>query len=104
MASGMLHVRRPFLDTVSAPSDRHPQDTLHPSSSSTSSAGPRFRPYASPEHHVTKGRYITSNDPRGYMCVLAPRLFPAGTPLLTRYLFPFLSAPCTNILSTVNGS
>lgn len=28
---------------------------------------PRFRPFTSPSHHVTKGRYITSNDPRGYM-------------------------------------
>lgn len=32
--------------------------------------GPRFRPYASATHHVTKGRYITSNDVRGYMCVV----------------------------------
>lgn len=32
-------------------------------------AGARFRPYASPNHHVTKGRYITSNDPRGYIPV-----------------------------------
>jgi len=32
-------------------------------------AGPRFRPFASPNHHVTKGRYITSNDPRGYIPV-----------------------------------
>lgn len=31
--------------------------------------GPRFRPFASPNHQVTKGRYITSNDPRGYMSV-----------------------------------
>jgi len=31
--------------------------------------GPRFRPYASSVHHVTKGRYITSNDPRGYIPV-----------------------------------
>ncbi|KAI0750170.1 DNA-binding domain of Mlu1-box binding protein MBP1 [Daedaleopsis nitida] len=29
----------------------------------------RFRPYASPDHHVTKARYITSNDPRGYIPV-----------------------------------
>lgn len=35
--------------------------------------GPRFRPYASPNHHVTKGRYITSNDARGYMYVLRIR-------------------------------
>ncbi|KAL4062175.1 transcription regulator HTH, apses-type DNA-binding domain-containing protein, partial [Scleroderma citrinum] len=33
------------------------------------SAGPRFRPYASQKHQVTKGRYITSNDPRGYIPV-----------------------------------
>ncbi|KAF9219429.1 hypothetical protein BS17DRAFT_811154 [Gyrodon lividus] len=39
------------------------------SSPSTSSNGPRFRPYASPNHQVTKGRYITSNDPRGYIPV-----------------------------------
>jgi hypothetical protein len=32
-----------------------------------SGSGPRFRPYACPNHHVTKGRYITSNDSRGYM-------------------------------------
>ncbi|KAI0636290.1 transcription regulator HTH, apses-type DNA-binding domain-containing protein, partial [Trametes polyzona] len=31
--------------------------------------GTRFRPYASPDHHVTKARYITSNDPRGYIPV-----------------------------------
>ncbi|KAH7884887.1 transcription regulator HTH, apses-type DNA-binding domain-containing protein [Phlebopus sp. FC_14] len=36
---------------------------------STPTNGPRFRPYASPNHHVTKGRYITSNDPRGYIPV-----------------------------------
>lgn len=30
-----------------------------------------FRPYTSPDHNVTKGRYITSNDPRGYMYVLS---------------------------------
>jgi hypothetical protein len=27
----------------------------------------RFIPYHSPHHNPTKGRYITSNDPRGYM-------------------------------------
>ncbi|KAF8963088.1 hypothetical protein BDZ97DRAFT_2075995 [Flammula alnicola] len=36
---------------------------------SPSGSGPRFRPYASPNHHVTKGRYITSNDARGYIPV-----------------------------------
>ncbi|KAH9981903.1 transcription regulator HTH, apses-type DNA-binding domain-containing protein, partial [Russula compacta] len=34
-----------------------------------SSSSPRFRPYASPTHHVIKSRYITSNDPRGYIPV-----------------------------------
>ncbi|KIK05997.1 hypothetical protein K443DRAFT_674800 [Laccaria amethystina LaAM-08-1] len=42
-------------------------DTTIQTAASTS--GPRFRPYASPDHHVTKGRYITSNDPRGYIPV-----------------------------------
>jgi hypothetical protein len=37
--------------------------------------GPRFRPYASPNHQVSKGRYITSNDPRGYMYVLCLILY-----------------------------
>jgi hypothetical protein len=36
---------------------------------SPNTGGPRFRPYASVKHHVTKGRYITSNDPRGYIPV-----------------------------------
>ena len=36
---------------------------------SSTPSGCRFRPYASAKHHVTKGRYITSNDPRGYMSV-----------------------------------
>ncbi|KAJ3854565.1 hypothetical protein EV368DRAFT_80486 [Lentinula lateritia] len=39
------------------------------SSGVPSGIGPKFRPYASPNHHVTKGRYITSNDPRGYIPV-----------------------------------
>ena len=38
-------------------------------SSSTSGSPSRIRPYASPNHNVTKGRYITSNDPRGYIPV-----------------------------------
>ncbi|KAH7906948.1 hypothetical protein BJ138DRAFT_1129539 [Hygrophoropsis aurantiaca] len=38
-------------------------------SSPSAGNGPRFRPYASPNHQVTKGRYITSNDPRGYIPV-----------------------------------
>ncbi|KAF8992368.1 hypothetical protein BDQ17DRAFT_1369616 [Cyathus striatus] len=44
------------------------QDTMQNSSSNTANT-PRFRPYASAKHHVTKGRYITSNDPRGYIPV-----------------------------------
>ncbi|KAF4614140.1 hypothetical protein D9613_008142 [Agrocybe pediades] len=40
-----------------------------PVQTSPSGSGPRFRPYASSTHHVTKGRYITSNDPRGYIPV-----------------------------------
>ncbi|KIM39196.1 hypothetical protein M413DRAFT_447160 [Hebeloma cylindrosporum] len=42
------------------------QETVQTSPSGSS---PRFRPYASANHHVTKGRYITSNDPRGYIPV-----------------------------------
>ncbi|KAJ3743902.1 hypothetical protein DFH05DRAFT_1492911 [Lentinula detonsa] len=43
---------------------------LQESASNVPSAmGPKFRPYASSNHHVTKGRYITSNDPRGYIPV-----------------------------------
>ncbi|KAK7442504.1 hypothetical protein VKT23_016102 [Stygiomarasmius scandens] len=43
------------------------QETIPSTPSSV--VGPKFRPYASPNHHVTKGRYITSNDPRGYIPV-----------------------------------
>ncbi|KAF8547930.1 hypothetical protein OG21DRAFT_1471867 [Imleria badia] len=42
-------------------------DSSSPPSATTT--GTRFRPYASPHHQVTKGRYITSNDPRGYIPV-----------------------------------
>lgn len=42
---------------------------LPDSSPSMPQQGPRFRPYASPNHQVSKGRYITSNDPRGYIPV-----------------------------------
>jgi len=44
-------------------------DPMSSSNGEQTSGGPRFRPYASPNHHVTKGRYITSNDPRGYIPV-----------------------------------
>ncbi|KAJ7765943.1 hypothetical protein DFH07DRAFT_1014563 [Mycena maculata] len=43
------------------------QDTIQ--TVQTSGQSPRFRPFASSVHHVTKGRYITSNDPRGYIPV-----------------------------------
>ncbi|KAJ7112845.1 hypothetical protein C8R43DRAFT_133916 [Mycena crocata] len=43
------------------------QDTLQ--SLQPPPISPRFRPYASSVHHVAKGRYITSNDPRGYIPV-----------------------------------
>ncbi|KAI9456785.1 transcription regulator HTH, apses-type DNA-binding domain-containing protein [Russula earlei] len=44
------------------------QDSL-PTAGGLSASSPRFRPYASPSHHVIKSRYITSNDPRGYIPV-----------------------------------
>ncbi|KAI6025336.1 hypothetical protein BKA83DRAFT_4260198 [Pisolithus microcarpus] len=50
MTSGLLH---------------DPMTSAHPSSST----GHRFLPYASSKHQVTKGRYITSNDRRGYIPV-----------------------------------
>ncbi|KIY65563.1 hypothetical protein CYLTODRAFT_424236 [Cylindrobasidium torrendii FP15055 ss-10] len=40
------------------------QDAAH-----SSSEPARFQPYASSKHRVTKARYITSNDPRGYLPV-----------------------------------
>ncbi|KAJ7471081.1 hypothetical protein FB451DRAFT_1037179 [Mycena latifolia] len=46
------------------------QDTFQTQTlQSPTGQGPRFRPFASAVHHVTKGRYITSNDPRGYIPV-----------------------------------
>lgn len=57
---------------------QHP-DSLPPNHTSTSANSQqaqsqaqqpnpnRFIPYHSPLHNPTKGRYITSNDPRGYM-------------------------------------
>ena len=29
----------------------------------------RYQPYSTLQHRITKGRYITSNDPRGYVYV-----------------------------------
>lgn len=50
-ASGSLEAMSPFVE-------------VHPDM-----VGSKLRPYSSPHHHVTKGRYITSNDPRGYIPV-----------------------------------
>lgn len=79
MTSGVLHVRRVsaacLLRSPHLPLLKDPMASTH----QTPSAGPRFRPYASQKHQVTKGRYITSNDPRGYMSVV-PAL-PSCSPL-----------------------
>ncbi|KAJ7183679.1 hypothetical protein C8R46DRAFT_1067619 [Mycena filopes] len=45
------------------------QDTTIQAVQPPAGQGPRFRPFASSVHQVTKGRYITSNDPRGYIPV-----------------------------------
>ena len=54
--------------THSSPRSQHdnsppPDKSLQRSTPS----GPRFVPYHTQKHHVTRGRYITSNDPRGYL-------------------------------------
>ncbi|KAM5544843.1 hypothetical protein V8D89_001741 [Ganoderma adspersum] len=51
MSSGLL------LDPLPSPSADHPTN------------GKPYTPFPSPDHHVTKARYITSNDPRGYIPV-----------------------------------
>ena len=43
------------------------QDPLPSPSADHSTSGKPYTPFPSPDHHVTKARYITSNDPRGYM-------------------------------------
>ncbi|KAJ3514144.1 hypothetical protein NMY22_g14839 [Coprinellus aureogranulatus] len=70
LRSGLSRGMHPdlFPPSINAMASGMLQDTLHTSSSS-SNGGPRFRPYASSQHHVTKGRYITSNDARGYIPV-----------------------------------
>ncbi|TDL25555.1 DNA-binding domain of Mlu1-box binding protein MBP1 [Rickenella mellea] len=45
------------------------QDSMPSPPTETATGAARFRPYASTSHQVTKGRYITSNDPRGYIPV-----------------------------------
>ncbi|EIW57981.1 DNA-binding domain of Mlu1-box binding protein MBP1 [Trametes versicolor FP-101664 SS1] len=76
MSSGLLLVRGLFSCAAAAAHAGVPTDTLisaqDPLLSPTTEPpanGTRFRPYASPDHHVTKARYITSNDPRGYIPV-----------------------------------
>ncbi|OJT15078.1 Transcriptional repressor XBP1 [Trametes pubescens] len=74
MSSGLLLVRGLLscaaanaavpTDTLMSAQDPLPSPTTEPPANGT-----RFRPYASPDHHVTKARYITSNDPRGYIPV-----------------------------------
>lgn len=69
MTSGMMQVC-PLMCPTPCMAFNRPYITLSKDSIQVSpSLGPRFRPYASPNHQVTKGRYITSNDPRGYMSV-----------------------------------
>lgn len=92
MSSTLLHVSSLAAPRQSLP---HPLQDPMAASHPPAPAGPRFRPYASQKHQVTKGRYITSNDPRGYMFVLSsPPLHAAHHHL----------APCTSIRSTVSGS
>ncbi|KAG8940140.1 hypothetical protein FRC04_005624 [Tulasnella sp. 424] len=45
------------------------QSSVMPESSASSSppTASKFHPYTTPTHRVTKGRYITSTDPRGYV-------------------------------------
>ena len=74
LSSGLLlvrtlryHVRILFTGALTVRTTR--QDPLpSPTAEPVPNGATRFRPYASPDHHVTKARYITSNDPRGYMC------------------------------------
>ena len=85
MSSGLLLVRVPrettmfpvpdptrltpvFSSFSSMAAPAATQDPLpSPTAEPVQNGATRFRPYASPDHHVTKARYITSNDPRGYM-------------------------------------
>nr|GAT50504.1 predicted protein [Mycena chlorophos] len=65
---------RLIADTASA-SGPNPNENGTLSTTLSLSPGPgspttgKFRPFASTKHQVTKGRYITSNDPRGYIPV-----------------------------------
>ncbi|CCO28941.1 Transcriptional repressor XBP1 AltName: Full=XhoI site-binding protein 1 [Rhizoctonia solani AG-1 IB] len=45
-----------------------PPSNMAPESSSTFQPQ-RYQPYSTLQHRITKGRYITSNDPRGYVPV-----------------------------------
>ncbi|CUA70487.1 hypothetical protein RSOLAG22IIIB_08900 [Rhizoctonia solani] len=49
------------------PPSRGPASNMAPESSSFQPQ--RYQPYSTHQHRITKGRYITSNDPRGYVPV-----------------------------------
>ena len=76
MSSGLLLVRilrllfgvlsRKCLANMFLPMS-HAQDPLPSPSADHPTNGKPYTPFPSPDHHVTKARYITSNDPRGYM-------------------------------------
>ena len=75
MASSLLQVslspRAPPRPIAHPPQDSMPDPTPDTLSSS------RFRPYACAAHTVSRTRYITSCDPRGYLCVYPPHPAPA---------------------------
>ena len=76
MSSGLLLVRilrllfgvlsRECLANMFLPVS-YAQDPLPSPSADHPTNGKPYTPFPSPDHHVTKARYITSNDPRGYM-------------------------------------
>lgn len=67
MAQSILQVSCPAAAPVA---HSLPQDSMPPPSPGQPAYAARFRPYASSKHTVTRGRYITSNDPRGYVYVV----------------------------------
>lgn len=44
--------------------------------------------YMTPNHRVTKARYVTSSDPRGYVCVRFPFQFACSFPASPVYEYP----------------
>ncbi|KZT40470.1 DNA-binding domain of Mlu1-box binding protein MBP1 [Sistotremastrum suecicum HHB10207 ss-3] len=57
------------LNTHVAPHYSEQSDSSRPSTGQPQSQPQKFTPFTTGKHHVTKGRYITSNDPRGYVPV-----------------------------------